>query len=123
MGNRVYVWIDVIAINQHGVRRDEHGHPDKTAEAERTADLASLEDVIKHAGHVILYFEPLSKPRALSRLWVLFELMTVCCPQSPTPGEKRPSRLRPHACVRVPCRSAVLRQRGRAGARLLPEGP
>ena len=75
-GHRVYVWNDVIAINQHGVRRDARGEPDTTAEAERAADLASLADVIKHAGHVILYFEPLTKPRALSRMWVLFELMT-----------------------------------------------
>ena len=60
-----FVWVDVIAINQHHAAQDE-----------RTADLGSLEHVIRHTGRVHLYFEPLQKAKAITRLWVLFELAT-----------------------------------------------
>ena len=58
-----FVWCDIVAINQH-----------HNAKEERKDDLASLKEVIKHAGKVHLYFEPLTGAKAVERLWVLFEL-------------------------------------------------
>ena len=58
-----FVWCDIVAINQH-----------HNAKEERKDDLASLKEVIKHAGKVHLYFEPLTGAKAIERLWVLFEL-------------------------------------------------
>ena len=60
-----FVWCDIITINQHNTA---------TAKEERADDLDSLEEVIKHAGKVHLYFEPLVGVKAIDRLWVLFEL-------------------------------------------------
>ena len=60
-----FVWCDVITINQH-----------HAATEERSADLRSLGEVIKHAGKVHLYVEPLQKAKAIQRLWVLYELAT-----------------------------------------------
>ena len=58
-----FVWCDIVAINQH-----------HNATEERDKDLASLKEVIKHAGKVHLYFEPLTGAKAIERLWVLYEL-------------------------------------------------
>ena len=60
-----FAWCDIITINQHNT---------DTAKEERKDDLKNLEEVIKHAGKVHLYFEPLVGVEAIDRLWVLFEL-------------------------------------------------
>ena len=60
---RPFVWCDIVAINQH-----------HNATEEREDDLDSLKEVIKHAGKVHLYFEPLTGAKAIERLWVLYEL-------------------------------------------------
>ena len=63
-----FVWCDIVTINQH-----HNATEDREADSKLT-DLASLEEVIKHAGKVHLYFEPLTGVKAIERLWVLFEL-------------------------------------------------
>ena len=65
-----FVWNDILAINQHG-------DAGPLARAAMSADLKSLEPVIRFTKRVVLYFDPIESPAPLKRVWCLYEIMTL----------------------------------------------
>ena len=63
-------FVDVFVCAQHrGVRPGSNTCPNAT-------DVGKFEEVIDACARLVLYATPLTQPKALSRVWCLFELMS-----------------------------------------------
>ena len=72
-----FVWIDVVAINQHG-------DAGEVAKRDTAADIGSLRAVVRHTRRIVLYWGPADVPAPLKRIWCLYELQALVS----TPGHE-----------------------------------
>lgn len=64
-------FVDVFVCAQHrGVRPKSNSCPNAT-------DVGKFEEVVSACTRLVLYCTPLTKPKALTRVWCLYEIMSV----------------------------------------------